>query len=73
MFLVDKGIGAGLTLGPPAADPAAAAVRAYADKDLRAALALGEELGMALPATTLALARLTEMTGIDQPQGGNGI
>ncbi|MCR5879551.1 NAD(P)-dependent oxidoreductase [Phenylobacterium sp. J367] len=50
--------GTGLTGGSNAA------TAAYADKDLRAALALGEELGLNLPAATLALDLFPEVAGL---------
>lgn len=54
--------GAGVGDGA-AADPRALLSATYADKDLRAAIALAHELEIDVPAAALALARLPEMTG----------
>ncbi|MCR5879564.1 NAD(P)-dependent oxidoreductase [Phenylobacterium sp. J367] len=60
MGLVEEGVG----LESGASRPSTAAV---ADKDLRAALALGAELAMDLPAAELALARFGAVAGVTQP------
>ena len=59
MALVDEGIGlpGGTTKRPSTA--------AFADKDLRAALALGAELGVDLPAAELALNRFRAVAGLE--------
>jgi 3-hydroxyisobutyrate dehydrogenase-like beta-hydroxyacid dehydrogenase len=62
-FLVERGAG----LGRPQDPEQARLTATYADKDLRAALELGEELGLALPAARLALERVPTMTGSDDP------
>jgi 3-hydroxyisobutyrate dehydrogenase-like beta-hydroxyacid dehydrogenase len=61
-YFAAKGAGLGDGAAP---DPAVALSATYADKDLRAALALAEELGGDAPAAALALARLPAMTGDD--------
>jgi 3-hydroxyisobutyrate dehydrogenase-like beta-hydroxyacid dehydrogenase len=58
MHLVDHGIGLG-------SEANAERTAGYADKDLRAALALGDELGLDLPAAQLALARFRAVAGLD--------
>ncbi|MBA2933024.1 NAD(P)-dependent oxidoreductase [Sphingomonas sp. CGMCC 1.13654] len=60
MALVEKGTG--LTDGDAGRD---ARTAAYADKDLQAALALGAELGMALPAAELARKRFGSVAGCE--------
>jgi 3-hydroxyisobutyrate dehydrogenase len=59
--LIRAGVGVGTN--PPEAQARGAAVATYADKDLRAAIELGAELGIELPAARLALSRLADFTG----------
>jgi 3-hydroxyisobutyrate dehydrogenase-like beta-hydroxyacid dehydrogenase len=61
LFLIEHRIGAGIS-ETGATPEIGELVTTYASKDLRAAVALGGELGMALPAAELALARLPAVT-----------
>lgn len=63
LHLLEQGIGfaAATDEEPPATAPA---IAAYAEKDLRAAVELGAELGLALPAATLARAGFPAAAGL---------
>lgn len=52
-------------VGLPGATVNRASTAVYADKDLKAALALGKELGVDLPAAALALSRFPAAAGIE--------
>jgi 3-hydroxyisobutyrate dehydrogenase-like beta-hydroxyacid dehydrogenase len=60
MFLVEAGVG----FEPAATTGIGNIAATYADKDLRAALALAEELGVEAPAAELALSRLDQLAGL---------
>jgi 3-hydroxyisobutyrate dehydrogenase-like beta-hydroxyacid dehydrogenase len=63
MALVERGVG--LADGGETAAVKDDRTAKYADKDLRAAIALGEELGIELPAAALALGRFRAVTGLE--------
>lgn len=63
MHFVTKGVGVVTPERPMATDTRTAA---YADKDLKAALALGAELGLDLPAAHLALSRFRNVAGLEE-------
>ena len=65
LHLVDQRIGLATADGAP--PPSARATAGYAAKDLRAALDLGAELGVDLPASELALQMFPVVAGIDAP------
>ncbi|MDB5424960.1 MAG: beta-hydroxyacid dehydrogenase, 3-hydroxyisobutyrate dehydrogenase [Phenylobacterium sp.] len=59
MSMVQDGVGL------PGGTATRASTAAYADKDLRAALALAAELGVDLPAATLAVSRFPAVAGLE--------